>query len=183
MSFKQIISTASISVALVATVVAAGPARAAGTATFDAAMAPVLTDYLKIQEALAADSNGGVQAAAGAIAELAGKIDATSVTGEHAKHYQHLPMKLQKAATALGKMATIAAAREAFKKLSMPMAMWGTMSKPAGIDVIYCSMAKGSWLQKAGPVMNPYYGKSMLHCGEVVGGAGHAAKGGGHAGH
>ena len=65
---------------------------------------------------------------------------------------------------------TLAEAREAFKVLSKPMAMWGTMAKPEGIDVVYCSMSRGSWLQPTGAVRNPYHGKSMLGCGEVVGG-------------
>ena len=38
--------------------------------------------------------------------------------------------------------------REAFKELSRPLAMWATMSKPAGLNVVFCSMAKGSWLQR-----------------------------------
>jgi hypothetical protein len=63
------------------------------------------------------------------------------------------------------------------------MAMWGTMSKPKGIDVVFCSMAKGSWLQKRGEVRNPYYGSSMLTCGEVVGGDAHHPSGHGHGGH
>jgi len=31
-------------------------------------------------------------------------------------------------------------------------------------------MAKGSWLQSGKEIKNPYYGKSMLACGEIVGG-------------
>jgi len=168
-----------LSVALLVGASFAGAADA-GTASFDEAMHPILSHYLRIQQALAGDSTSGVQAAARSIAALAEKLDATSVTGEHAEHYKHLPMKFKKATMALSKTTKLEKTREAFKKLSMPLAMWGTMSKPIGIDVVFCSMAKGSWLQKTGPVMNPYYGKSMLHCGEVVGGAAHAAKAGGH---
>ena len=36
--------------------------------------------------------------------------------------------------------------------------------------VMYCSMAKKSWLQLAGgEIGNPYYGQSMARCGEAVG--------------
>lgn len=31
-----------------------------------------------------------------------------------------------------------------------------------------CSMAKAQWIQKPGPIRNPYYGKSMLECGEKI---------------
>jgi len=34
--------------------------------------------------------------------------------------------------------------------------------------VVHCSMAKGSWLQADRSVANPYYGASMLTCGEIV---------------
>ena len=35
--------------------------------------------------------------------------------------------------------------------------------------VAWCSMSKKSWLQPAGEIGNPYYGKEMPRCGEVVG--------------
>ncbi|MEK7703954.1 MAG: DUF3347 domain-containing protein [Myxococcota bacterium] len=148
-----------------------------GTDTFDEGMQPIVARYLVIQDALASDSTTGVTAAATDIATLAGKLDAKSVTGEHAEHYKDVPAKLGVAAAMLAKAKTLDEARAAFKGVSMPMAMWAGMAKPDKIDVVYCDMAKGSWLQARGPVRNPYYGKSMLSCGEVVGAAGHACTG------
>ncbi len=142
----------------------------ANTTKFDAAMQPVAMEYLKIQEALAADSTKGIAEAAKAISTLAAKLDPKTVTGAHAKHYADLPAKVSAAASTLAAAKDISAAREALKLLSQPLSMWATMSTPAGVDVVYCSMAKGSWLQKAGAVRNPYYGAKMLACGEVVGG-------------
>lgn len=154
-----------------------------GTKQFDQEMQPILKEYLKIHKALSEDSTKGVKAAAKSISKATAKLDAKSVTGEHASHYKNLSANIKKAAEALSKANDIKKVREAFKELSRPMAMWGTMSKPDGIDVLFCSMAKGSWLQKAGKVLNPYYGKSMLHCGEVVGGMGHSMKASEHQGH
>lgn len=148
----------------------------ADTAKFDAQMAPVAAEYLKIQAALAADKTDGVAAAAKAIVATAAKLDPKTVTGEHAAHYAALPTKISAAATTLGGAKDLADTRKAFKALSQPFAMWATMSKPAGIDVVFCSMAKGSWIQPAGGIKNPYHGASMLTCGEVVGGAGAAKK-------
>lgn len=142
----------------------------AGTEAFDKAMYPILGEYLKIQEALAADKTEGVKAAAEQMAILADNVDTGTVTGEHATHYKDLPMKIKTAAQALAQAKEIAGMREAFKPLSRPMAMWGTMSKPRGIYVVYCPMAKGSWLQQGKEIRNPYHGDQMLHCGEVVGG-------------
>ena len=44
------------------------------------------------------------------------------------------------------------------------------MAKPKGVYVVFCSMAKGSWLQTGKEIRNPYDGKKMLTCGEIVGG-------------
>lgn len=144
------------------------------TAEFDEAMKPALTAYLEIHAALAADSVKGVRAAAKRVLAATTNLEKAKVTGEHASHYESLPAKIAKAAKALAKAMKLEDTRETFKKLSRPMAMWGTMSKPAGIDVVFCSMAKGSWLQRVGEVRNPYHGEKMLSCGEVVGGARHA---------
>jgi len=142
----------------------------ANTAAFDKAMAPIVAEYETIHKALAGDTEDGVARAAKKIAKLAGKVDAKSVTGKHAAHNKHLPMKIKAAATKLSKAKGIAKQRKAFMELSRPLAMWATMSKPAGINVVFCSMAKGSWLQRDKKIANPYYGAKMLRCGEVVSG-------------
>jgi len=148
-------------------------AHATGTERFDQQMESILASYLQIGSALSTDSLDGVRQQADMIAKQAGTLDSDSVSGEHAAHYKNLPANLKTAAKTLGKAKTLDDARESFQKLSMPMAMWTTMSKPKNIDVIYCSMVKASWVQKRGEVRNPYYGPKMLDCGEVVGGGSH----------
>jgi len=145
----------------------------AGTQRFDTQMEPILESYLQIGNALSADSIDGVREQALAIAKHAEALDSGSVSGEHAAHYKNISTNLKKAAHALSKAQALDDARESFKKLSQPMAMWTTMSKPKNVDVVYCSMAKASWVQKHGKVRNPYYGPKMLDCGEVVGGDSH----------
>lgn len=39
-------------------------------------------------------------------------------------------------------------------------------AQPAYIQ--YCPMKKAYWLSSSDAIENPYYGNSMLHCGEVV---------------
>ena len=144
----------------------------ADTAKFDAAMQPLMAPYYKIHAALAGDTDKGVKAAAKELAKMAGKVKAVAkkVKGKHAEHYKGLPDKIQQAAKRVAAAKDLKAQREAFKKLSQPLAMWVTMSKPAGVNVVFCSMAKGSWLQKDKTIANPYYGASMLRCGEIVSG-------------
>ena len=149
--------------------------HAEGTQRFDQQMELILVSYLKIGNALSGDSLEGIPAASKSIATQAATLDASSVTGEHASHYKNVPTNLQKAAQTLGQAKTLEEARASFKKLSMPMAMWVTMSKPKEIDVLYCSMAKASWVQKHGKVRNPYFGAEMLDCGDIVGGESHSS--------
>ncbi len=149
------------------------PAGAGGGAEkFDAAMAPILAEYLKITEALAADKTEGVVRAADRIVKLSVTLDSSLVGGKHAEHYNDVPRKLREAASKLSKAQDIEKMREDLKDLSRPMAMWSGMSKPAGVYTAYCSMAKGSWLQKGKEIANPYYGSKMLRCGDIVGGHG-----------
>ena len=158
-----------------------GDAHAGSTpnTSFDKAMAKLLGPYGEIHRALAADKTQGVTKAAERIAKgIRGlKASAKAIKGKHAKHYAALPAKLRKAAKTLIAAKGIKAQREAFKALSRPMALWATLSKPAGVNVVFCSMAKGSWLQTKKVIANPYYGASMLRCGQIIGGKhkGHAS--------
>jgi hypothetical protein len=155
---------------LVALFVFVAGVASAGTARFDRQMRPIYSDYQVIHRALAADRLAGVDRAAARIAKRASKLDPSTVSGKHAAHYRDLPRKITAAARAVKKAGDLKQTREAFKSLSRPLAMWATMSQPKGINVVYCSMAKASWLQSDATIANPYYGSEMLRCGEIVSG-------------
>lgn len=142
---------------------------AADTAKFDGKMGSIFAEYEKIHKALSGDSTRGIARSAKEIAKLTRSLD-NRVQGKHAAHYKQLPAKIKVAAVKLSKAQKITQQRAAFKELSRPLAMWATMSRPSGINVVYCSMAKGSWLQREKGIRNPYYGAKMLRCGEVVAG-------------
>lgn len=146
--------------------------------TFDQQMQTIAGQYMAIHAALAGDQMTDVTKNAEAIAKAAATLNAKTIPAAHATHLNALPSKIEAAAKAIQAAADIKVAREAFKDLSKPMAMWASMLKPAGVSVMYCSMAKGSWLQTDTAIKNPYYGAQMLACGEIVGGAGQGAKGG-----
>jgi Cu(I)/Ag(I) efflux system membrane fusion protein len=145
----------------------------AGTQQFDQSMQPVVEAYLIIQEALADDKTDGVKSAAEKVAALSDNLDPDTVTGEHATHYKDVPARIKTAALKLAKEKEIGPMRDAFKALSRPMAMWATMSKPEDIYLMYCPMAKASWLQRDDDIRNPYHGHDMLRCGEIVGAESH----------
>ncbi|MDP8226960.1 MAG: DUF3347 domain-containing protein [Candidatus Celaenobacter polaris] len=135
---------------------------------FDCKMNEIAEKYLEIQVMLALDKTDDVVKNAAAIAELSKEIDMSKVSEEHKMHFADLPEKIGMSAQNLSEAKDIKAMRAAFKDLSKPMAMWASMMLPAGINVVYCSMAPGSWLQTGKEIMNPYYGSSMLHCGSIV---------------
>ncbi len=114
--------------------------------------------YLKIQDNLSKDTIEGLSAAATELAKRASKMHADDSLGN----------EIKEAAEHLSKSGDIKSARTHFKKLSQLMVRWQSTAKPKGVKVAYCSMAKGSWLQKEGEIANPYYGSKMLKCGEWV---------------
>ena len=139
-----------------------------GTVAFDKSMQVAVKPYLAIQEAFATDMFTGVPAEAQKIVDAAKKIDPKQVKGEHAGHYKDVPSNMKKQGEALAKAKNIKDAREIFKKLSQPFAMWVSMAKPANLQVVYCPMAKASWLQKKGTtVANPYL-TNMPKCGNII---------------
>ena len=135
---------------------------------FDSKMNEIAGKYIELQILLAADKTDGVVMNAAEIVKLSKDLDVSKIHGEHKVHFANLPEKIGMNAKKLSEAKNIKAMRAAFTKLSKPMAMWASIIMPAGINVAYCSMAPGSWLQKGETVMNPYYGASMLHCGEII---------------
>ena len=146
-------------------------ASAACAAEFDATMEKILAEYLTIQEALAADSTEGVEAATRAIRASANELHPNQVAGERAERYQNIPQDLLAACDELEGAEDIHSVRESFKELSKPVSTWVRMAKPAGTSVMYCSMAKASWVQRGSKAANPYLGSEMPSCGEKVGGS------------
>jgi len=135
---------------------------------FDMTMQEISKDYIKVQKILAADKTEGVNEIAGNMLKKAGKLDAKKAKGEHASKYAKMPEQLKESTMSLKKAKNIKSMRKAFGEMSKPMAMWTSLNKPADTYVVYCPMAKKSWLQDNEDVANPYYGSEMLKCGEVV---------------
>lgn len=121
-------------------------------AKFDA----VLGHYEAMRQVLLTDSITGIQGHATAIAKI----------GKSAP--PDLAPLINAAATKLAAAKDLNAARGAFAELSKPLVRWRDAIGAKGTIVAFCSMTKKSWLQPKGEIGNPYYGKSMPRCGEVV---------------
>jgi hypothetical protein len=125
---------------------------AAGSKLPDSLVEP----YLKIQTALAQDRIDDVKTSAGQVATAATALGAPA-------------MKIDTAAVQLASATELEDAREKFGKLSDAVVAYMDglkLTPPDGVRKAYCPMAQKPWLQKGDTLANPYYGSSMLTCGE-----------------
>jgi hypothetical protein len=58
--------------------------------------------------------------------------------------------------------------RASFKDLSEVYIENSDQKEMSKFQKASCPMAKAKWIQKTGALRNPYYGKSMLDCGEKI---------------
>ena len=118
----------------------------------------VYDNYITVQGALVQDSLKGVSTAATAMAK--------AIQGDSMKM---LPPKLAQQAEALAKAKDLATARDAFKSLSDSLISHLKEQKVSGGSyfIVYCPMAKASWLQTSKTILNPYMGTSLVHCGQI----------------
>lgn len=136
---------------------------------FEEGMQKASVIYLSMQKELAEDSFKSFTKLAPEICELAERFDMSDVKEKHSKHYEGIPEKIISQSKSLKKSKNIKEARESFKLLSQAFAMWVSMEKPKHLQVVYCPMAKASWIQSAGTeVSNPYL-TNMPRCGSIVG--------------
>jgi hypothetical protein len=129
---------------------------ASGVARAGDALLTMLDPYFRIQSTLSDDKTEGLKADATAIAVAARALGEPGAP-------------IAKAADTLAGATDLAAARMAFGQLSDAVIAFSESTKAApGDDVhaMFCPMVNKQWMQKGSKVSNPYYGKSMLTCGE-----------------
>ena len=76
---------------------------------------------------------------------------------------------MAKAAKAVGESTDIKVAREAFGALSdavIAAAKAEGWKDLGDTKLAFCPMVKRAWLQKEEKIRNPYFGSTMLECGE-----------------
>lgn len=134
---------------------------------------PLFNSYFKLKDALVNDNIDNAISASKDMSTVLSKVNMGVFTGEAhnvwMKHSNTLEKELRKTGSTneIGKM------RVLFKNISDQMVMliktFGAIDKSVYVD--YCPMAnndKGAeWLSTEKEIKNPYFGKSMLKCGEV----------------
>lgn len=109
-----------------------------------------LSNYVKMQEALAGDNFKDALASHKVICE--------KELGHYTDSYKDCKKEFK----------TIEDLRNSFKKLSDVYMAHGKKKELEGLQKASCPMAEAKWVQKKGDLRNPYYGKSMLECGEKI---------------
>jgi Cu(I)/Ag(I) efflux system membrane fusion protein len=132
-----------------------------------------LQSYLQIQEALAGDS---LEKAKLAVVDLESKLEELSrlhPNGPHHDRWMSAVESMRHAAHQTKQATEIEPIRASFYPLSMTIEdfvrHFGThLDRP--VSRAFCPMALeagATWLQTGDVVANPYYGASMLRCGEI----------------
>ena len=123
----------------------------------------LLDQYYVIQKSLASDSIGGIAAAATRLAKLSRQ------SADMEPRAKAVWNALAKAANKL-QTNDLKSARNGFGELSDGLIEYlkATGAKRNPPYQFFCSMVKKSWLQPVKETRNPYYGSSMLTCGELI---------------
>jgi hypothetical protein len=129
----------------------------------DGQIEKILSQYSKIHSSLAEDSTEGVDAAAKSIQELASLLKSADPASEK------LGEDIARAAQSI-QGENLEQTRLEFFELSKPLLVY-LNTYYSGKETyyrFYCDMAKKGWVQSEKEIRNPYYGSSMLTCGELI---------------
>ncbi len=133
----------------------------------------VFDNYMVIEKALVNDNSETPKTAANELLKSIKNVDMTLVNDEPGhSHWMLLEKELRQSASAISKTSDIKEQRDYFSSLSAHLI---NAIKTFGINkkvyVDYCPMVNEDsgafWLSTEKEILNPYYGASMLRCGEI----------------
>ena len=135
----------------------------------------VVQKYLSLQDALAGDDKHAAAQAAGETLEALSAVEMSLVRGEAHNVWMENSMKMKAALNKIKEAEGIEPMREGFEALSNELIVVAEQFGVYKEKTLYkfnCPMAfnkKGAdWLQMDKDTRNPYFGASMLKCGQVV---------------
>ena len=137
--------------------------------TDSASIQPVVTEYLKVKNALVNGKSKDAADAAKALNTALDKMGDGLMTDGQKKTFSSISADSKEHAEHIGSNGDdIKHQREHFQMLSKDIY---DLTKAFGTTQTlykdYCPMVKAIWLSETKPIKNPYYGSSMLTCGEV----------------
>ena len=143
------------------------------SAEFSGNLSEVVTQYFKLKNALVKDQVTPAKSAGNDMSQVLAKVDASKFKGTEKTAWATVKNKLRDALAKVKGAKDIAELRKHFEQVSTEVIF---LSENYGVnqDLVYkdyCPMAfnnKGAyWLSETKEITNPYFGASMLACGEV----------------
>lgn len=135
--------------------------------------APVVAAYLKLQTALVNDSLADAAASAKALSEAA-KVLQISKPAPAVGAWGALRTEITAHAGHVAMAKDLDSARQGFETLSQAIVrLLRQFGNPLAdsVEIAFCPMASGakgaSWVQRGTKISNPYFGASMLTCGDI----------------
>ena len=138
------------------------------------ALQPLYASYLKWKDALTNDDFAEAQKMAINTKSILDKINMGLFKGEAHNAWMNFQGSLSNSLEHVQHFSDIEQLRKAFQTVSATMIVMANTFKPLDetIYVLHCPMAdnnKGAdWLSREKEIRNPYFGSSMLTCGEVT---------------
>ncbi len=140
---------------------------------FKEQLGQVVSTYVRLQQAFAADTDG--QALAQEIVDGLAKVDMSLLEGDAHMAWMKQLKDLQANAEALAAAEDLEARRALLspmtESLIRAIKTFGYGLEEGAVGVFHCSMALdgegANWLQLGDETSNPYYGSSMLRCGDL----------------
>lgn len=134
---------------------------------------PVVRSYLDLQAALAADSFENAQTASLELANAVNALSEKHLPGDSHDQWMKDLTSLRERSSATKESVDIEKMRESFYPLSQAVEQF-VLHFGHGLDFpirrAFCPMALedgATWIQVDETIANPYYGASMLRCGEI----------------
>ena len=136
-------------------------------------MQPLFDQYFKLKEALAQDNFETAQSEGKAMKAALENINSKLFNGESQKFWEKWSIQLTENLQHIEHHQDIEAVRKPFMPISNTMIAIAESFDPLDEPVFlqYCPMAFNNqgadWLSRESEILNPYFGASMLRCGEV----------------
>lgn len=138
------------------------------------ALKPLFTEYLSMKDALTNDNLENAKKTGSNILKTVDGLNMSLFTGESHSVWMGLSSDLKNTMQHVQHFKSLEEIRKAFQQVSNTMIELEMSFNPneEALYVMHCPMAnnnKGAdWLSTSKEVKNPYYGQSMLTCGEVT---------------
>lgn len=130
---------------------------------------PVFNNYFAMKDALIKSDAKATSAKAKELLTVISAVKMNQLKGNEHTAWMKVMKKMTTDAKSISSNQDLKKQRETFKSLSKnTYELIKASNQTQTIYYQYCPMADANWLSKEKAIKNPYYGSSMLTCGNVV---------------